>query len=561
VYDIVVSGNLAFVADGESGLTVVSIANSASPSLVGTFDTSEQAVGVAVAGDLAFVNDMVSGLHVIDIANPASPSLVGTYATSEQVGGVAVAGSLAFVADGPAGLSGIEVFNHRFNTLDHIGRSLKVSATADPVIAVRLSTTQTPSVTWEISADGGAAWQGITPANAWNLVTAEGNDLRWRSTHTLSGWPASNPIGSDLQIEWLYEFALIDAITDVPNDQGGWVRLKLVRSGRDFAGETSLPIDDYGVWRRIDNAAVLAEIASTRRGAEPIDASIVDKFGALPIFGHDGKVFVQSAPGEMNATLPPGTWELVQNIPALQQQTYFAAIPTLEDSTQSGTNYTVLVVTAHTPTPSIWYASPPDSGYSRDNIAPSVPSAFTAAYNTGNGNTLAWGTPPDPDFQYFRVYRSSNPSFVPSVGTLVHSTTATGWVDPDHDGGIVYYKVTATDFSGNESGPASPGTVTAIDGSQVPKSFAVYPCVPNPFNPTTAIRFDVPAGGGVVTLLVYDVAGRVVATLVDGAQAAGSRTVSWTGRDAGGAPVASGVYFYRFTAPGYSQTHKMVLLK
>jgi hypothetical protein len=246
----------------------------------------------------------------------------------------------------------------------------------------------------------------------------------------------------------------------------------------------------------------------------------------------------------------------------LVEDSYAVVAPTLKDSTiAQGLHLSTFRVTALTATPGVFFHSPPVSGYSLDNLSPSVPSAFIAAYNTGNGNTLAWDASPDADFQYFRVYRSSNPNFVPSPATLVHSTIATGWVDPDHDGGPIYYKVTALDYSGNESGPASPGIVTAIGEAGVPKSFAVYPCVPNPFNPTTTIRYDVAVGGGVVTLRVYDVAGRVVTTLVDGALVAGTRTVTWNGRDSGGAPVASGVYFYRFTAPGYSQTHKMVLLK
>jgi hypothetical protein len=95
----------------------------------------------------------------------------------------------------------------------------------------------------------------------------------------------------------------------------------------------------------------------------------------------------------------------------------------------------------------------------------------------------------------------------------------------------------------------------------LPNVFALYQNVPNPFNPTTSIRFDVPAGGGIVSLRVYDVSGRLVRTLVGGPQTAGQKTVTWDGRNAAGNTVAAGAYLYRLTAPGFEQTRKMILIK
>jgi flagellar hook assembly protein FlgD len=60
----------------------------------------------------------------------------------------------------------------------------------------------------------------------------------------------------------------------------------------------------------------------------------------------------------------------------------------------------------------------------------------------------------------------------------------------------------------------------------------------------------VPPVGGAVRLRVYDVGGRLVRTLVDGAQTAGQKTAIWNGRDNQGRGVASEVYFYRLQAPG-----------
>jgi len=87
---------------------------------------------------------------------------------------------------------------------------------------------------------------------------------------------------------------------------------------------------------------------------------------------------------------------------------------------------------------------------------------------------------------------------------------------------------------------------------------------PNPFNPTTTITYNVRQTGH-VTLRVYNVAGQLVKTLVDDVRApaagGGLHNVIWYGETNTGEPAASGVYFYKIVAQGFTQTKKMVLLK
>ncbi len=83
---------------------------------------------------------------------------------------------------------------------------------------------------------------------------------------------------------------------------------------------------------------------------------------------------------------------------------------------------------------------------------------------------------------------------------------------------------------------------------------------PNPFNPRTTIRFDL-ARDTTVHLLIYDVRGRRIATLLDGPQPAGAHSAIWNGVDSTGRQVASGVYFYRFQADGVDQTRSMTLVR
>jgi len=83
---------------------------------------------------------------------------------------------------------------------------------------------------------------------------------------------------------------------------------------------------------------------------------------------------------------------------------------------------------------------------------------------------------------------------------------------------------------------------------------------PNPFNPKTVIAFSTPTAAH-VRLDITDVAGRLVVTLVDGHLAGGDHAAEWNGKDRGGLPVASGVYFSTVTARGFSETRKVLLLK
>jgi hypothetical protein len=91
--------------------------------------------------------------------------------------------------------------------------------------------------------------------------------------------------------------------------------------------------------------------------------------------------------------------------------------------------------------------------------------------------------------------------------------------------------------------------------SKGPVTTALGRATPNPFNPTTVINFDL-MERGYATLEVYDVSGRLVATLVEGELPGGRHAVTWKATD-----VPSGVYFYRLIVGSFGQTRKMVLLK
>ncbi len=103
---------------------------------------------------------------------------------------------------------------------------------------------------------------------------------------------------------------------------------------------------------------------------------------------------------------------------------------------------------------------------------------------------------------------------------------------------------------------------TSVAGT-VPTAFPfdLRPNEPNPFNPQTTIVFSLPSAAR-ASLLVYNSAGRVIRTLLDGEEKApGAHAVLWDGRDDRGREVASGVYLYRLAAENRTETRKMLLVR
>ena len=91
--------------------------------------------------------------------------------------------------------------------------------------------------------------------------------------------------------------------------------------------------------------------------------------------------------------------------------------------------------------------------------------------------------------------------------------------------------------------------------AQIPKVFTLSQNYPNPFNPSTVIRYQLPVSEH-VRIKVYDIRGQEVATLFDGVQEAGYRSIEWNGSGN-----ASGVYFYKLEAGSFTDTKKMLMMK
>ncbi len=157
---------------------------------------------------------------------------------------------------------------------------------------------------------------------------------------------------------------------------------------------------------------------------------------------------------------------------------------------------------------------------------------WTRRFNKGSKE---WGA------QGFSVLETSDNYYL-VTGTILLDSTAFD---------VYSIKVTKEGLLTDVSEPREPN---------LPQKFALYQNYPNPFNSFTTISFDLPRDFD-VKLVIYNILGQKVKTLVDGRQLAGSQKVIWDGKDNSGREVASGIYFYRIQAGSFVKTAKMTLLK
>ena len=341
--------------------------------------------------------------------------------------------------------------------------------------------------------------------------TAGGAIITWQDARGANSDVYAQRIDSKGQVRIVAP--AIRYVRDVPHDQGGYVNVAIDRSRLDDALESHYPISLYNVWRRVVNS---------------------------------------------------GTWELVGSFAASHLDQYVYSARTHADSTASGIPYSVYTVSAQTTTPSVWFMSAPDSGYSVDNIAPAMPGGLVATQSfVPIGLHLTWNMNQESDLAHYNVYRGSNAAFAPAQGNRIATPAALGYFDSAwrwYSG--YYYKVSAIDIHGNESGfaPAGPDDVTGTDTPKAPAASYLAQNFPNPFNPTTRIEFGLSAPGH-VSLRIYDAAGRLLRALVNDERRAGKYDESWDGRDSNGRAVASGIYFYRLNAGAFESTKKMILVR
>jgi len=351
----------------------------------------------------------------------------------------------------------------------------------------------------------------------------------------------------------------IASIRDIPNDQGGEVRVIWNASYLDAAYPE--PISAYWLWRQVPGASAQRMLNA---GAERYDpaSSGTPKPGAIR-FDEATSAQVRDAGARSTAGATPTAtqvfaWQFVASQVANGFPQYSYVAPTTGDSTGTLNPRTVFMVEARSASVNVGWTSLPDSGYSVDNLAPLAPVPFVGTFSAGV-SSMHWSPVSATDLASYRLYRGDNSTFVPGPSNLIASPTDTAYTDAA--GSPHYYRVSAVDIHGNE-GPSTlllPAGSAGVGGS-LPAEISFAPPAPNPARGLATLRYGLPRDAA-VRLEVYDVNGRRVRTLTDGASAAGDHALTWDLRDDAGHPVEAGLYLARFEAEGHVFTRRLVALR
>lgn len=309
---------------------------------------------------------------------------------------------------------------------------------------------------------------------------------------------------------------VVQSVSDVPSDEGGIVNVTWARSFLDRS--VNRVVTEYRLFRETQ--------ASTSR-ARPARAA------------------------------DPG-WELVATVTANSSSGYSVATASHGDDVggvHPVTNFRVEAHSSSAGTDPKWNSGVL-GGWSVDNVAPPTPTGFGGSYESGT-ISLNWDASPASDIGVYRIYRGTEGTFTPAPGNQVGETSATNWTDEPGD--AYFYKLGAVDVHGNASGftdAIGPG-VTGV-GVDPTLTFALGLPRPNPVRDFANIHFAMPAAGN-ARLVLFDLAGRGVATLHDGPLTAGAHHVTWSPSTARG--LASGIYVLRLEAGGRTVTRRMVITR
>jgi len=332
-----------------------------------------------------------------------------------------------------------------------------------------------------------------------------------------------------------YPAPCLESVVDYPGDQGGEVIVTWEASYLDRWPDCG--VDYYSVWRRYAGGGLLAFAAA----------------GPVP--------FVDCA---TLALLEESGWTYAGEVEAWQLSGYSYVVESFGDSTAGGVPWVECLVLAHNTELDDFWMSGAVAGYSVDNIDPGAPLALVAEA-VGLDASLTWSASGyhDEDLHHYDVHRSDVPGFTPDLTTFVGTAPDTFFVDVDPGAQTWYYRVVAEDVHGNEGAPsneASADVGAGVEEPALPEALAILGASPNPLRSSARIEFALPETGR-VTMAVYSVHGRRVATIVDGVMGAGHRHISWSATDDEDSPVPAGLYFIRLEAGGTTAVGKVLVIR
>ena len=216
--------------------------------------------------------------------------------------------------------------------------------------------------------------------------------------------------------------------------------------------------------------------------------------------------------------------------------------------------------------------------YTYQDYPPKAPDSLKAT-SLNTMIVLSWKPNTESDLSHYLVYKDTLAGFIPDTFKIVGEVPKDSSVFRDYDfvlGRAYYYRLSAWDLTGHQSEYSDELQVSATDvddfteeGPPMPRMYQLRQNRPNPFNPSTTIVYYLPDVGyqpAEVEIVIYNLLGQRVRTLVKERKYPGEHRVSWDGKDDQGNDLASGIYFYKLTFSGTDlyplvKPKKMVLIR
>ena len=594
--DIAVSGDYVYVADGEAGLQIIKL--SPSPHIEVTVDTPGDALDVAIQGNYAYVADGSGGFQVIRVS--LFPQIVGELTEGAGSNAVAVSGDYAYIAGG----SSFQVIDISTPEEPQIVGTHAVASYYVDDIAIQEPYVFVGGIMLEIFDTSIPS----SPQLVATVTTGGGSCLATVGHHVFSNWDDSRGLV-------IVDFSSVEippvlAAVELP-DQGrdvflrdGYAYVAMEDSGLQILDvsdpadpQLSGAVDTPEMARSVKVTGDYALVADGLSGLQFIDIStpsspqilgaVTTPGAASDVWVEDNYAFVtdgQDISGQFHVVEMSLIPEIISSTPTLSYANgvavmgnhAYVACGTIGASWDGIQVFDISDPLAPDPVGEaetwasayqIFFAD--DIAWVVDALAlfsfdisdptSPVPLGQLDLVSWGSGHNFGSGVTVAGNYAYVAnetaglhvvdIRFPENPQYVGSVqlpGRTMSATVVDGLV---HVVGSSGYQIAWPQCDDLASVPrSSPSPLPFMD---------VYP---NPFNPLTTIRYQVPARSW-TSLRLFDLSGRLVRCLRSGSHVAGVFEVSWDGQDESGRRVPSGVYLCRLDCGGIVETKRVTLLK
>jgi hypothetical protein len=507
-----VSGNYAYLASGDAGFRIYDLA---AREIVGRVDTLTYAYNLELREPYVYLHygPYDCPLAAIDVSNPASPQVLSIYKPPEDIRGIVVDNTHAYVADGMYGIRTVDISDpaalHEILRYNPIGNFQSIVVDGTTAYAKSDAQIQIFSM--------------VNPAHPSQIgyidlpIYTDGLILNGSIGYTVASWGVG-----------LHSYNLTDPASPIQLGQFDCGAYRVAQYQHYFYA-----VENEGL-RIVDisDPANMHEAGMFTRGADNIGNALIAVDG--------NHLFVEAYYGTQILVLD------------LSDPTAPVAI----DSCQNFQNALAMVASQGS-----LYELTQDSLkiFDTATFSPWLPVSVTPIH--GNSGMNWRGLVVRGNYAY--LTNDSLGLLVYDVSNHLALTLVGRFRTPGNANSIAMLGNLAVVADGSNLGvyDCSEALTGGANAAPVlPHEVSLLPNYPNPFNMSTQIPFELPARSR-VTLTVYDILGRSVATLLNGDYAAGNHVITWQGTSTGGQSVASGQYFVRLQTPNRVQTRPITLLK